>query len=911
MSDAAGPTIDLDLYAGDGSGDFTYTSTYFTGAHPTSAYSIGFGSYTGGTIYGLVAGNFTGAGLDLAVPVQGDGAQQYVDVVPLSSDGVWKPGLMLPLPNDTTQESDLNEGDIVAADLNGSGKLSIAVTNGDSGEVWLYLADPASNQLLPSMIEMGASDIYGGTYYGMPVMLATGAFDGTAATPGYRGPTSDPSTLVQNEDGTWTQTYPDGTVIGYNTDGQEVSEADPDGNTWTYAYVPGDDPGAGSLETITDPVGLVTTLTYNDSGYLATIVDPADRVTTITINDAGNLTEIEDPDGNVTEYGYADNHEMTTETNPDGGTATAHYNSFGQATGETLFDGTSNTYVDSAQSRGLLAPGGSGPLPTTYEGSVTDPDGYTTTVGFNWMSHPISETDGTGAATVYTHTSQGFVASMTEPDESTIYLYTYDDEGDVTSTSIEYDDSYLGFEEIATLETETYGVDEVPTSITDGDGNTTTYTLDDNGNVLTESDPDGDSEHFTYNSAGQVLTDEDANGYTTSYAYDSYGRLTTITYPGAGSPTTTIAYDSAGDITSETNQDGDTTYYTYDADGNVTSEANAIQHADGKATSYTYDGDGNLTSVTDPLGNVTTYTYNDRNELIGMTDADGGHTTYGYDASGNLISVTDPRDGEATYAYDADNRETGMTDADGGRTTYVYDSDGEETSVTDPNGNETEYTYNDLLQLQTETLPPGGGATEINDNPVGMLVTSTVTFAYDLDNNLIGLTDGDGDTTTYTYNAMNEESSVTDGDGDVTSYTYDGDGNQTTVTDPARLRHDLRLQRPRRACQRNAAVGRWNHDLHLRPRREPLDCHRSRRQHDDVYLQRRRAGGDRDQSVGRRVYVHVRPRRQPDRVDRPRRPRDHLQLRRRQPGDRRDLGQHPKGERRSTSSPTRTTPPAT
>ena len=41
---------------------------------------------------------------------------------------------------------------------------------------------------------------------------------------------------------------------------------------------------AGALATITDPVGLVTTLAYNESGHISTITDPADRVTTFTVD---------------------------------------------------------------------------------------------------------------------------------------------------------------------------------------------------------------------------------------------------------------------------------------------------------------------------------------------------------------------------------------------------------------------------------------------------------------------------------------------------------------------------------------------------------------------------------------------------------------------------------------------------
>ena len=255
-------------------------------------------------------------------------------------------------------------GNIVAADFNGTGKPSIALVAGDTGEIMVLLADPDSNQFLPVEDINASSD-------GDPIgMLAVAPFMGHAATAGYRGPTSDPSTLVQNSGGSWTRTYPDGTVIQFNSAGQETSETDRNGNAFDYAYV-ASGAAAGALATITDPVGLITTLAYSSGGTLSTVTDPASRVTTFTLDGHDNLTQIVDPDGAISTYGYSTptNHLATTETNPDNKTATAHYNSFGQLTSETLFDGTSTTSIDSAQSNGLLAPGGSGSLPLTYQGA--------------------------------------------------------------------------------------------------------------------------------------------------------------------------------------------------------------------------------------------------------------------------------------------------------------------------------------------------------------------------------------------------------------------------------------------------------------------------------------------------------------------------------------------------------------
>ena len=79
-----------------------------------------------------------------------------------------------------------------------------------------------------------------------------------------------------------------------------------------------------------------------------------------------------------------------------------------------------------------------------------------------------------------------------------------------------------------------------------------------------------------------------------------------------------FTYDSAGDETSVTDEVGDITTYTYDQMGRVLTEQNPVQAAASKDTAYTYDADGNLTVITDANGNSTTYTYNARNELVNV-----------------------------------------------------------------------------------------------------------------------------------------------------------------------------------------------------------------------------------------------------------------------------------------------------
>ena len=223
--------MSLDVFTGDGSGDFSYTATYQTVGH------------AGAGVIGLVTGDFQGSsmGLEVAVPVAGDDGsaihRRRADFQ-LRDDGTGRDLLL----GDEAESSP--PGNIVAADLNGSGKPSIAMTDG-SDNIWVLLSDPASNQFLP------VEDI---ATTSAPGMLAVAPFMGTPATVVYRGPTSDPSTLVQNEDGSWTRTYPDGTVIQFNSSGQETSESDRNGNTFTYAYV-ASGAAAGALATHHRPRG--------------------------------------------------------------------------------------------------------------------------------------------------------------------------------------------------------------------------------------------------------------------------------------------------------------------------------------------------------------------------------------------------------------------------------------------------------------------------------------------------------------------------------------------------------------------------------------------------------------------------------------------------------------------------------
>ncbi len=154
--------------------------------------------------------------------------------------------------------------------------------------------------------------------------------------------------------------------------------------------------------------------------------------------------------------------------------------------------------------------------------------------------------------------------------------------------------------------------------------------------MLTKKDPANNTVTYTYDAQGRILTSTDPEGKTRAMSYGA-DNITTFTEKDGG--VWTYKYDPIlVAIIEKTDPLGNATTYTYDEKRNLI----ATTYPDGTTTTSTYDENGNLTSSTDALGHTTTYTYNEQNLVTSITDAAGKQTQYSYDAQGNMISVTDP-----------------------------------------------------------------------------------------------------------------------------------------------------------------------------------------------------------------------------------------------------------------------------
>ena len=194
--------------------------------------------------------------------------------------------------------------------------------------------------------------------------------------------------------------------------------------------------------------------------------------------------------------------------------------------------------------------------------------------------------------------------------------------------------------------TETYRYDEIVRKDY-GDGVVETAVFDESGNPVSETDRNGNTTSRTYNARGQVIREEKPDGLVTEKAY----------------------FDN-GLIAEEWDNAGNHKWYVYDMRGALVSEKKLISENEYVEWNYTVDDRMRRVTSTDPMGNVTTYAY----------DEPIPDPTYVLTAEGDTY----------TYTYDKAGRQTGIT-TDYGTVRKYYSETGEVSMVTDALGNTTRY----------------------------------------------------------------------------------------------------------------------------------------------------------------------------------------------------------------------------
>ncbi len=385
--------------------------------------------------------------------------------------------------------------------------------------------------------------------------------------------------------------------------------------------------------------------------------------------------------------------------------------------------------------------------------------------------------------------------------------------------------------------TQTYDANNYLSSVTDRNGNSTTYVSNPlNGNpdhilypISNDIVPPGvqTKVHYLYGSSdcADPNNRDESNPYyvcsektgnetvAKTYFRDASKRIIRIEY--LDNRNEYFNYNTYGQIVNHTLRNGGIEQYFYGAYSRVTAYWDAEHPTSGHPTAwYQYDSLGRVKGITDGRGAqngdpayTTTFTYNTRGQLIRLTHPDPGNTyiQYGYNSNGTLAWTADERHPvspaspdltqSTSYTYDDYKRlrtittlSRGVGDATPRMTTYFYTPTG------------TGENYSRTASVPIKVVSPGGSIVLMSyDLNLRNLVTTALgdsnvpnastTYSYDNNGNVRTVTDPNGQatgaTTTYAYDRQNRVSSITDpivADRNANNHTmdfyYDPSGNK-------------------------------------------------------------------------------------------------------------------------------------
>jgi RHS repeat-associated protein len=588
---------------------------------------------------------------------------------------------------------------------------------------------------------------------------------------------------------------------------------DPNGNVYSYGY-----DAYGQLDSVTYPnTPQSSTYTYTPTGhYYLSGTDFRNNPLPVTAyydstTDNGNteldgrLLSVQDAVGNTTSYAYnlssasivdgvsVLNTGVTTITYPNSGIATLVYDSYGMLLSSTDQMGNTTTNVYDAN-HNLI--------------SVKDPLGHVNTYSYDQNGNRTSQSypaTATSTNTTSYATYGQYSAPLTYTDEKgNIRQFTYDANGNlagvtdtVNSRSANVVSSIYGSNGL--LQAVAVGADLTVTPAA-----TSTFTYDSNGNVASATNPLGNTTLYTYDALGRVVSlirkggaSSTSNSRSASHGSASGARANPDFAPRMPESAFGSNRASSGlfgsrqtarpSLQPRTMQQGSnpssslpscnpnlpqsfSVTYTYSAMYGVSSEVDSL----GRSASATYDGNGNMTSYTDANGNTYQYAYDALNRLtnIALPTRPATGYSFSYDYANNVIDAVDPEGHHRHNVYDLAGRLTSVTLAYGTAsattTTFSYNNDGTLQSTTDALGHATSYSYD-----------AAGNLTQAARGSV------SVRYAYDNARNRISSTDGNGNVTTFQYDARQRLQQIGFMDHTQQTINYDDANNVTGVVDQA------------------------------------------------------------------------------------------------------------------------------
>jgi YD repeat-containing protein len=262
---------------------------------------------------------------------------------------------------------------------------------------------------------------------------------------------------------------------------------------------------------------------YSPMGDKTSATDARGKTTIYTYDKRGFLTHITDPEGGVTHYEYDRAGRKIAEVSPKN-----------YVTGQTINAMTRTTYAYDKMDR----PTGTARVSKNAAGA--------------WVTVEIGSSDYDAAGNLKKS------ADKVEKLNNVYTIYDYDKAGRLTETKLPRERNNLNqivYDESARV----WDAAGRIISETDFNGHQTIYTYDDDGNVLS-STKEGVTNAYTWDKLGNKLSETDGNGNTTLWQYNAFGKVKKTIYPTLTYPTVEFGdaddgsdFDLSGVVTGYTN----------------------------------------------------------------------------------------------------------------------------------------------------------------------------------------------------------------------------------------------------------------------------------------------------------------------------------------------------------------------
>ena len=195
---------------------------------------------------------------------------------------------------------------------------------------------------------------------------------------------------------------------------------------------------------------------------------------------------------------------------------------------------------------------------------------------------------------------------------------------------------------------------------------------------------------------------------------------------------------------------------------------------------------GKAETVTDPTGNIKTFTYDNMGRNNRVKDEMNGESFVTFDLLGNVTRLEGPMGAATEYVYDNMGRLLSESTVSGYTKRYEYNERNVRSKITNARNQVREITYDANGRVAGYTAPEGTVSYTYDDNGNVLTVTDrkgTIRRTYDVLNRVASYTDTYGKVIRYEYDAVGNMTKLTYPDGSAVNYTYDANRNLLTVTD--------------------------------------------------------------------------------------------------------------------------------